>query len=171
MKRIFMFAFALVIAAGFSFAQTGNRPDPGPRDGVRLNPPEKSTISGNLGISRGMISLESGGVLYFVWGLNRFIGFIDGLTEGAEVSLEGYAFDSPRLGDAKVFRVTELRLNGKNYDVAPPVESKPRRLENRPQGWSGFPRDYSGHRRGCYGRGPRHGWDHSDRPGLGPWSE
>jgi hypothetical protein len=67
-----------------------------------------------------MISLESGGVLYYVMGLNRFIGFIDGLKEGAAVSLEGYDFEAPRLSGTRLFRVTELRLNGKTYDLSPP---------------------------------------------------
>lgn len=169
MKKIGMFVFAALIAAGLGFAQTGNPPDAGPKAGAQFTPPEKSTISGNLGISRGMLSLESGGILYYVRGLDRFIGFIDGLKEGAALSLEGYAFDSPRLPGAKIFRVTELRLNGKNYDLAPPVEANPRRFENRPQGWGAFPRGYSGNHRGCYGRGPRHGREGPDW--RGPWHD
>jgi hypothetical protein len=169
MKKIGMFVFAVLITAGLTFAQTGNQPDPGPKTGARFTPPEKSTISGNLGISRGMLSLESGGVLYYVRGLDRFIGFIDGLKEGAALSLEGYAFDSPRLPGAKIFRVTELRLNGKSYDLAPPVEANSRRFENRPQGWGDFPQKYSHSQRGSSGRAPRHGREHPGR--RGPWHE
>jgi hypothetical protein len=153
MKRIVLSICAALIAAGLGFAQTGNPPD------ARPTPPEKTTISGNLGISGGMLSLESGGVLYYVRGLDRFIGFIDGLKEGAALSLEGYAVDSPRFGEAKIFRVTELRLNGKTYDLAPPAEANPRRLENRPQGRGAFPQGYSHRSRGGSGkRGARGGW-------------
>ncbi|MDR1277351.1 MAG: hypothetical protein LBK02_01220 [Treponema sp.] len=115
MKRTGFF-LALLCAAGILSAQTGNPPGPG----SGRNGPEKTAISGNLGISSGMISLESGGTLYYVIGLNRFIGFIDGLKEGAAVSLEGYAFEAPRLSGAMLFRVTELRLSGKSYDLSPP---------------------------------------------------
>ncbi|MDR1099142.1 MAG: hypothetical protein LBL28_01540 [Treponema sp.] len=115
MKRTGFF-LALLCAAGILFAQTANPPGPGFGRGEA----EKTAISGNLGISSGMISLESGGTLYYVIGLNRFIGFIDGLKEGAAVSLEGYAFEAPRLSGAMLFRVTELRLSGKSYDLSPP---------------------------------------------------
>jgi hypothetical protein len=115
-------ALVVFLTAGALFAQTGNRPDAGPEAGARFTPPEQTTVSGNLGIRSGMLSIESGGSLYYVMGLDRFIGFIDGLKEGAAVSLTGYVFDSPRRSGAKIFRVTELRLSGKSYDLAPPAE-------------------------------------------------
>ena len=61
MKRTIFLLLCVLAAAGVVFAQTGN---PGPRPG-----PEPVTISGNLGITGGMISLESGGSLYYVLGL------------------------------------------------------------------------------------------------------
>jgi hypothetical protein len=85
-----------------------------------------------------MISLESDGSLYYVTGLDRFFGFIDGLKEGAAVSLTGYAFDSPRRSGTKVFRVTQLDLNGKSYDLALPAEEF-RRPENRSRPGRGSP--------------------------------
>ena len=133
MKRIMLLALCMLAAAGAAFAQTGN---PGPKPGPE--PAEPVTISGNLGITGGMISLESGGSLYYVTGLNRFIGFIDGLKEGAAVSLTGYAFESPRRPGTNVFRVTELRLNGKTYDLAPPA-AEFRGPGNGPREWAGFP--------------------------------
>lgn len=167
MKRIVFLAFCVLAATGVVSAQAG--PDPG------LGLPEPETISGNLGISRGMISLESGGGLYYVAGLNRFIGFIDGLKEGAAVSLTGYAFESPRLSGAKIFRVTELRLNGKTYDLAPPA-AEFRRMENGPRAWGGFPRSGNFRSRGGSGhwdRGPGHHRRGSNGPdrrrGPGRW--
>jgi hypothetical protein len=119
MKRIMFLTLCVLTVVGVAFAQTGNKP--GPDAGKGFTPPAQETISGNLGISGGMISLESGGSLYYVTGLNRFIGFIDGLKEGAAVSLTGYAFDAPRLSGAKVFRAVEMRLNDKSYELAPPA--------------------------------------------------
>jgi hypothetical protein len=181
MKRIAFFALCVLTAAGAVSAQTGNRP--GPDAGRGFPPPARETITGNLGISRGMISLESGGTVYHVMGLNRFIGFIDGLKEGAAVSLTGYAFDSPRLSGSKVFRVTELGLNGKSYDLAPPAAD----FENRSQEWV-YPHHRNSRSRdkgpGYWGEGPgrrrqerngqgwdsqgwdSQGWDSPDRRGL-----
>lgn len=169
MKRNIFLALCALIAAGVVSAQDGNRP--GPDAGKAFTPPAQETISGNLGISRGMISLESGGTRYYIIGLNRFIGFIDGLREGAAVSLTGYAFESPRLSGAKVFRTVELQLNGKSYELAPPAGDFPRFAEG-PRGRDGF------HRRGnpCFrdggsgrgGRGPGHhrrGWNGPSRRG------
>jgi hypothetical protein len=121
MKNILMIGLTVLFAAGTVSAQNRNLPDTGAAGRPDLTPPAEETITGNLGISQGMMSLESGGELYYVMGLHRFIGFIDGLREGAAVSLTGYAFAPPRLSGAKVFRVTELRLNGKSYDLAPPA--------------------------------------------------
>jgi hypothetical protein len=170
MKRIIFLALCVLAAAAAVSAQTGNRPVPDAGRG--FTPPAQETISGNLGISGGMISLESGGGLYYVAGLNRFIGFIDGLKEGAAVSLTGYAFDSPRLSGAKVFRAIELRLNGKSYELAPPA-GEFRRMENGPRAWGGFPRggDFrSRNGSGSWDRGPGHhrrGSNGPDRRGPG----
>jgi hypothetical protein len=119
MKKILMIGLAVLLTAETISAQNRNPQDIGPGGRPGFTPPAEETISGNLGISQGMVSLESGGELYYVTGLDRFIGFIDGLREGAAVSLTGYAFETPRLSGAKVFRVTELRLNGKSYDLGP----------------------------------------------------
>jgi hypothetical protein len=118
MRRIMIVVFIALMAAGAVFAQT---------------PPEKITISGNLGISQGFISLESGGQLYYVMGLQRFTGFIDGLKAGAPVTLEGYVIP-PRnygwnlppaqtgiQGTPYFFRALTLNLGGKNYDLSPPA--------------------------------------------------
>jgi hypothetical protein len=167
MKRIAFFVLAAFTAAALS-AQSGNRPGPDAEKG--FTPPEPETISGNLGISRGMLSLESGGSRYYVMGLNRFIGFIDGLKEGAAVSLTGYAFESPRLSGSKVFRVTELRLNGKSYDLAPPEgfhhpENRPRNRDLSHRENFRFPDAGPGGRPGGQrGFGPDHrGWGGQDR--------
>jgi hypothetical protein len=160
MKRIM-----LIMAAAFFLTAGGmvTAQDQGPQPGARFRGPgqreaEKTSLTGNLGISRGMISLESGGALYYVMGLDRLIGFIDGLKEGAPVSLEGYAFQSPRFSGVNFFRTLSLGINGKTYDLslpAEPLSGEPRPLANRPRGWDGKDpphrnfrplRDHSGYR-------------------------
>ena len=85
--------------------------------------PESAVVSGNLTLVRGMIALNSGGVTYVAGGLNRFIGFIDGLKEGASVTLEGSAFSVPREDSVKFLHVQKMTLNGKDYDIAPPRQN------------------------------------------------
>ena len=110
MKRIWLCVFLTASMAVMVFAQGEKR-----RDAKAA--PEKTTISGTLGIAKGAIALKSGSDTYYVMGLNRIAGFIDGLKEGAQVSLEGYAFAVPRSDEEKIFRVTKLTLNGKDYDL------------------------------------------------------
>jgi hypothetical protein len=80
--------------------------------------PESVSVSGNLSISRGMIAITSGDTTYLVSGLNRYIGFIDGLKEGASVKLEGYARRSPQDEKVKFLQTQKMTLNGKEYDLA-----------------------------------------------------
>ena len=66
-----------------------------------------------------MIALTAGEITYLTFGLNRFVGFIDGLKEGAQVTLEGSALPYPGSDTVKVLRVQKMTLNGKEYDLAP----------------------------------------------------
>jgi len=82
--------------------------------------PEKTSISGVLTIAKGRIAVKSGDTTYYLFGLNRYIGFIDGLKEGASAELEGYARVSNRNRDSEKtasFVVTSLKLGGKTYDL------------------------------------------------------
>ena len=103
MKKIVLLCVLSVIICGGIFA--------------RSNTPT-TTISGTLGLSNGRISVVSGNITYYVRGLERFVGFIDGLKEGAQVSLDGYAA-APRMEGQrdKLFYPVTLALNGKNYEV------------------------------------------------------
>ena len=83
--------------------------------------PESVSVSGNLSIVRGMIAVTDGGTVYIADGLHRFVGFIDGLVEGAAVTLEGYAFSGPRDETVKFLSVQKMTLNGKDYDLARPA--------------------------------------------------
>jgi hypothetical protein len=167
MKRIILLVLCFLAAAGAAFTQTAIPPNSDPRPA-----PEPVKISGNLGITGGMISLESDGSLYYVMGLDRFFGFIDGLREGAAVSLTGYAFDSPRRSGTKVFRVSQLELNGKSYDLALP-EGEFRGPGNGPHPIGSPPGGNSRSFDDRRGKGSGHHPQGRDGPGRresGPWN-
>ena len=82
---------------------------------------ESVSISGNLTIAQGMIAVRYNDVTYMVMGLNRFVGFIDGFTEGAQVSLEGYAISRPGTPDTRFLRPHRMTFNGQEYDLARPI--------------------------------------------------
>ena len=106
MKKIVLLCLVTVIIGGSIFAQS-NTPT--------------TTIRGTLGLTNGRISVVSGNITYYVSGLSRFVGFIDGLKEGAQVSLDGYATAPAIEGQRdRVFYAVSLTLNGKNYQVGDP---------------------------------------------------
>jgi hypothetical protein len=67
------------------------------------------TVEGTLQLQNGQIAVSTGNAVYFVPVLNRYIGFIDGLKEGARVSILGYA-------SGNVLQATQATINGKSYD-------------------------------------------------------
>jgi len=106
MKKIVLFCLFAAIIGGSVFAQT--------------NTPTTS-IRGTLGLSNGRVSVVSGNITYYVRGLERYVGFIDGLKEGAQVSLDGYATVPTVEGQTdRLFRAVKLTLNGKTYEVGSP---------------------------------------------------
>jgi len=116
MKKIVLFCLFTAIIGGSIFAQS--------------NVPT-TTIRGTLGLSNGRISVVDGNITYYVRGLGRFVGFIDGLKEGAQVSLNGYA-STPAIEGQKdrLFYPVKLTLNGKNYEVGSPDAGKMRAVRN-----------------------------------------
>jgi Ni/Co efflux regulator RcnB len=103
------------------------------RDGRFSRNAQDTAVSGNLAIVRGMIAVKKDDVTYFAGGLDRFVGFIDGLKEGAAVTLEGKAASFPKNENAKFLMVQKMTLNGKEYDLARPrqnVEPKQQSREN-----------------------------------------
>jgi hypothetical protein len=136
MKRtlIFMLLLTAVLMAGAGalFAQTQ---EPDSKSPQRREPPlsgrsgppresrqnaETSTITGKLELINGNIAVKNGDTVYYPIGLDRLIGFVDGLKEGAEVSLEGWSFGASRDTEYRRFLVSKLTLNGKEYsDLLP----------------------------------------------------
>jgi hypothetical protein len=87
--------------------------------------PENVSVSGNLTIAQGMIAVVDKDITYLARGLNRYTGFIDGLKEGAAVTLEGYALPYPQNNKVKILHVEKMTLNGKDYDLAMPRYDMP----------------------------------------------
>jgi len=67
------------------------------------------TVEGTLQLNKGFVAVESGDSVYFVPMLNRYIGFIEGLKEGAKVAIEGFEA-------RKFIQPKKVTINGKDYD-------------------------------------------------------
>jgi hypothetical protein len=170
MKRIAIFALGLLSLGTLLYAQAGPpRPDNRRlRHHERLfdegQGAEKLSLTGTLGLSRGIIVLKNGEETWYVPELRRYIGFIDDLKEGAAVTLEGWGRKSPQIDEnAGFLRVSKLTLNGKDYEVGPaepwvaqgPGWDRPRAPRLGPPGC------------GPRGRmGPRPGWGLRDLPEI-----
>jgi hypothetical protein len=112
--RVFMIALIGLLCVGSLWA--GNR---GFRtDGRKIPAPamETVTVSGTLQLVEGRIAVVADGKTYFTSGLQRLVGFVDGLKEGAAVKLDGSATAVPLNSNAWFLRVTKLTFNGKTYD-------------------------------------------------------
>ena len=84
--------------------------------------PDPITVSGSMIVARGGPALKSGDVTYYVSGITRLIGFVDGLKEGAQVTVEGVAMAIPRNEDVKFLRASKLTIGGKSYDLEPLIQ-------------------------------------------------
>ncbi|GHV65551.1 hypothetical protein AGMMS49587_19950 [Spirochaetia bacterium] len=98
----------------------GNNPTP-PVTVYNAPPgPAKRIIDGILGVGRGMITLtDRNGVAWYILGLDRFVGFIDGLDLGEYVELEGYASPAPGSSQERLFQAVKLTLDNMDYDLVP----------------------------------------------------
>ncbi|GHT61719.1 hypothetical protein FACS1894109_20450 [Spirochaetia bacterium] len=123
MKRIVIFVILVFSVFGLIFAQTsyGNVWQyPDTQYNNIVPGPSRVIVSGILGISRGMITLtDRNGVVWYITGLDRYIGFINGLDIGKRAELEGYAPAAPDSSQERFFQVTKLRLDGMDYELTP----------------------------------------------------
>jgi hypothetical protein len=176
MKRIIalvMLAALMAGTAGTIFAQTSgdrdnNRTERRRQELREVKAPEKTTVSGTLSIRQGRIALQSGDASWYVAGIDRLIGFVDGLKEGASVSLEGYVFQLPGNRD-QVIRVSTLTISGRNYELIPDTaEDRPERDRRQQRGFPGmgrgcgnFGRNFGGNNgKSGFGNGNFGGRDH-----------
>jgi hypothetical protein len=171
MRRIAVLTLGLAVLGTLLYAQTGDAPQQDNRQPRRrlFNGPdggfvEKLSLTGTLGLSRGVLVLKTGDEIWYAPELQRYIGFIDDLKEGAAASLEGWGRKIPQIDEnAGVLRVSKLTLNGRDYEVGPEepwVAREPDRAPGRrdhdvpgPRGW--------GHR-GRMGPMMRPGWGPRD---------
>jgi hypothetical protein len=149
MKKNVILVLLFMLTAGI-FAQTAQeRPRNRP-----LEQPQTVSVSGALSIVNGHIAVQSGSTVFYVAGIQRFVGFIDGLKEGAQVMLDGYVHNRYEDENTKLLFVTKLTLNGKSYDTAPAGFD---RQAFAGPGNGGFDRDTRGpwghHRGSCRGPG------------------
>jgi len=127
-RKILLILLATGLAATV-FAQgwgNGRRhpqtPNPQPRNWQRPVA-EKVTVTGTLIVARGLPALKSGDVTYVVGGIHRLTGFVDGLKEGAQVTVEGLALSRLKDNSIKFLRPAKLTLNGKTYDMGVPGDA------------------------------------------------
>jgi hypothetical protein len=138
MKKIALPFLMMMIAGGIAYAQTA---------------PETSTVSGTLGLSGGRIILKSGDTTYYTRGLERFVGCLDGLKDGAQAAIEGYV-SPPSLEGAteRLLLPVKLTIGGKDYEVGPVMTGAWGRRHSTPPGRAG--RDDPGwgfsRRHGCW---------------------
>ena len=136
MKRNVLFVLLALGIAALVSAQAGNFWPWGPGFGNRMpnrntNPrapqitTEDATVSGVLTLVRGSIAIKNGDITYMVMGLNRYIGFIDTLKEGARVTIEGQAMSNPQDEKTKFLVPSKLTIAEKDYDVGRPRPSVP----------------------------------------------
>ena len=90
------------------------------------------TVEGTLRLQNGQIAVSTGNAIYYVPVLNQYIGFIDGLKEGASISVSGYV-------SGNILQPSQVTINGKSY-----VFQSPRYSNNS---------DYVNYGSCCYGWG------------------
>jgi len=137
--------------------------------------PEPVTVAGKLALVNGYIAVQSQDAVYYVMGIQRLIGFVDGLKEGAQVSLEGYVRNVGK-ENAKVITASKLTIAGRSYDLAPADrlfepsrQDYPENRRNAKPDWgrnAPRSRQFFNGRRGMYGPynglAP-YGWQHKGR--------
>jgi hypothetical protein len=171
MKKSVFFVILIVIAAG-AFAQSQDHQD---RDGRRQ--PSAITVTGTLSLIDGRIALENDTTAYYVMGLGKLIGFVDGLKEGADVTLEGFAGPLHRKNqdgadkERRFLRVTRLTLDGRSYDLPAPAMANAGPFPGYGFPGHGMMMNHYNQRRfhnipGPWGPGPR-----NRRPGGGRWEQ
>jgi hypothetical protein len=105
MKTLVLFVLLTIFTGGIIFAQTE---------------PAMITVNGTLELNDGMILLKSGRTTYLTRGLERLIGYIDGLKEGSQVTIEGYTsgpLDGQTTNFDRKLRPVKLTHDGKIYEV------------------------------------------------------
>jgi len=80
----------------------------------RQSQAENLKVEGTLKLEKGFVAVESGENVYLVPMLNRYIGFISGLKEGAKVTVEGRGFKN-------MLQPVNVNIEGKDYNFNIPT--------------------------------------------------
>ena len=105
--------------------------------------PQTISVTGTLQLRNGIIAVKSENNAYYVPALTQYIGFIEGLQEGAQINLDGFV-------SGNYLQPIKVTINGKIYDFS--VNVLPQGIGYDSYGW--------GHHRGAYaqsGGWGRHG--------------
>ena len=111
MKRFLVFSVILFLIAGMVYAEPiKEQRNSAPRTAKeQKNNANSIKVDGVLKLEKGFVAVESADNVYIVPILNRYIGFITDLREGAKVSVEGYEFRN-------AIRPVKVTIEGKSYD-------------------------------------------------------
>jgi len=173
MKKITILLFTAIMVAGAVFAQPvrdqrreaapadrneqrefnpqrHNRPDALPRPQRDLNTERFSeaalvTVNGTLKLERGIVAIQGqDDTVYLVPMLNRFIGFLGGLREGANISVEGYQIRN-------IINPAKATIDGQTYDFRRLVQNNMNlNSDRRDNPWQN--RNNHSHKHGKYNR-------------------
>ena len=105
-KTVFILAIAFLTIGAVS-AQVW-----GPRTAPDRRVPEPVKIEGTLQLQNGQFAVASGNNIYYVPMIARYVGFIENLKEGSNVSFEGYV-------SGNLLMPLKMTISGKTYDLAP----------------------------------------------------
>ena len=119
-RKILVFLLFIVVAAMASAQGVDRRRQLHRQAPGQLPPSEAVTVSGSMIVAHGFPAVQSGNVTYLVRGISRLTGFVDGLNEGAQVTIEGRAMPISRDGNLKFLQPSNLTLSDRSYDLAMP---------------------------------------------------
>ena len=117
MKRKILFVLLAIALVATISAQEEERVERHFR--FRPPAPETVTVSGTMIVANGRPALKSGDVTYLVGGITRLVGFVDGLKEGAQVTINGLAMTNPRDETTKFIITSALTIDGRTYELSP----------------------------------------------------
>jgi hypothetical protein len=121
MKKILLLTLTALVVSASAFAHDFR---PRGQNGIprqAFSPADKSgeelTLNGRLEWINGRIAVRTEDKTYFVSGIRQLLGFVDGLKEGAELTLTGRAYGVSHIPEYHFFRTEKVGFNGKEYTL------------------------------------------------------
>jgi hypothetical protein len=146
MKKTVSALVLILAAAGIAMAQAA--------PAAPTTAQQTVTVSGKLELIDGFISVKSGGTTYYTRGLDRIVGFVKELQEGAQVKLEGYSYPLGLPSGYSMLMVTKVTVGGKDYEL-PRMGALGRFGNAGANGQNGMMGTMNGRRGAMGGRGAR----------------